>query len=36
MLCELQREQGDMCEMPVQHGQYVSVYVCALSSEVHT
>ena len=25
MLCEFQREQGDMCEMSVQHGQYMSL-----------
>ena len=34
VLCELQREQGDMQEMSVEHGQYVSVYVCALRSEL--
>ena len=36
MLRELRREQGGMQKMSVQHGQYVSVYVCALSSELHT
>ena len=36
MLRKLRREQGAMQKMSVQHGQYVSVYVCALSSELHT
>ena len=36
MLRQLRREQGGMQKMSVQHGQYVSVYGCALSSELHT
>ena len=37
MLCELQREQGDMCEMLVQHGQYMSLcmYVHSAVKYIH-
>ena len=34
VLYELRKEQGDMQEMSVEPGQYVSVYVCALRSEL--
>ena len=34
VLYELQKEQGDKQEISVEHGQYVSVYVCALRSEL--